>query len=62
MMPQTSSRKQVGSPLVDGQTAIAEALRAMDAERSELERRREIALPLKQGMMQELLTEGTRLA
>ncbi|HQL20662.1 MAG TPA: restriction endonuclease subunit S [Opitutaceae bacterium] len=43
------------------QTAIADALTAMDAELTALEQRREKTRALKQAMMQELLTGRTRL-
>ena len=48
-------------PTPEEQTAIAEVLAEMDAELAALERRREKARALKQGMMQELLTGRTRL-
>jgi type I restriction enzyme S subunit len=44
------------------QTAIAEVLSDMDAELAALAQRRAKTRTLKQGMMQELLTGGTRLA
>ena len=48
-------------PTVDEQLAITEVLKAMDAELTALEARREKTRALKQGMMQELLTGRTRL-
>ena len=48
-------------PTITEQTAIAEVLSDMDAELTELERRRDKTRDLKQGMMQELLTGRTRL-
>jgi type I restriction enzyme S subunit len=48
-------------PSVGEQVAIAETLRAMDAELTALEARRDKTRALKQGMMQELLTGRTRL-
>lgn len=48
-------------PSVDEQLAIAEVLRAMDAELTALEARRDKTRALKQAMMQELLTGRTRL-
>jgi type I restriction enzyme S subunit len=48
-------------PTLAEQTAIAEVLSEMDAELLGLEQRREKTRALKQGMMQELLTGGTRL-
>jgi restriction endonuclease S subunit len=43
------------------QTAIAEVLTEMDGELAGLEQRREKTRALKQAMMQELLTDRTRL-
>ena len=48
-------------PLLDEQIAIASILSDMDAEIAALEQRRDKTLPIKQGMMQELLTGKTRL-
>jgi type I restriction enzyme S subunit len=48
-------------PTLDEQTAIATALRDMDAEIEVLERRRDKTKQIKQGMMQELLTGRIRL-
>ena len=48
-------------PSISEQTAIAEALREMDAELTALEQRREKTRAIKQAMMQELLTGRTRL-
>lgn len=48
-------------PPIPEQTAIAEVLTDMDAEREALEQRREKTRGIKQGMMQELLTGRTRL-
>ena len=48
-------------PEIAEQTAIAKVLREMDAELAGLERRQEKTRALKLGMMQELLTGGTRL-
>lgn len=47
-------------PSLDEQTAIAEVLFDMDAERAALEARRDKTRALKRGMMQELLTGRTR--
>lgn len=49
-------------PPLDEQTAIANVLSDMDVELTALEARRDKALHLKQGMMQELLTGRIRLA
>jgi type I restriction enzyme S subunit len=48
-------------PPIDEQAAIAEALSDMDAEISALKRRRNKAIAIKVGMLQELLTGRTRL-
>jgi type I restriction enzyme S subunit len=48
-------------PTIDEQTAIATILSDMDAEITELERKRDKTRLLKQGMMQELLTGRIRL-
>jgi type I restriction enzyme S subunit len=48
-------------PSIPEQAAIADVLMDMDAELAALEQRRDKALALKQGMMQELLTGKTRL-
>ena len=48
-------------PGVEEQTAIAAVLSDMDAELSALESRRYKTRDLKQAMMQELLTDRTRL-
>ena len=48
-------------PSVSEQSAIANVLREMDEELTELEQRRNKTAALKQGMMQELLTGRTRL-
>jgi type I restriction enzyme S subunit len=52
---------QIPFPDFQEQTAIAEVLSEMDAERAGLEQRREKTRALKLGMMQELLTGRTRL-
>jgi len=51
----------ISLPTVPEQTAIAEVLTDMDAELAALDQRREKTRALKQAMMQELLTGGTRL-
>jgi type I restriction enzyme S subunit len=48
-------------PTEDEQTAIATVLSEIDTEIEALERRRDKARQIKQGMMQELLTGRTRL-
>jgi type I restriction enzyme, S subunit len=48
-------------PTPDEQTAIAAVLSDMDAELSALEARRDKTRDIKQAMMQELLTDRTRL-
>jgi type I restriction enzyme, S subunit len=48
-------------PRLEEQTAIAEELSDMDAELAALEARRDKTRPVKQAMMQELLTGRTRL-
>ena len=48
-------------PSVDEQTAIVSVLSDMDAEIAALERRRDKAHVVKQGMMQQLLTGKVRL-
>lgn len=55
------SQVKVNLPLVEEQRAIAQVLSDMDAEIEALERRRDKAALLKQGMMQELLTGRIRL-
>jgi type I restriction enzyme S subunit len=52
---------QVQLPPLDEQKLISEVLTAMDAELMTLNQRRNKAIALKQGMMQELLTGKTRL-
>ena len=48
-------------PLIEEQTAIASVLSDMDAEIAALETKLAKARPIKQGMMQELLTRRIRL-
>ena len=48
-------------PLIEEQTAIAAVLSDMDAEIAALETKLAKARPIKQGMMQELLTRRIRL-
>ena len=48
-------------PCIEEQTAIATVLSDMEAEIAALERRREKAMQIKQGMMQQLLTGKVRL-
>ena len=48
-------------PLIEEQTAIASVLSDMDAEIAALETKLAKARPIKQGMMQELLTKRIRL-
>jgi hypothetical protein len=48
-------------PTLSEQTAIATVLSDMDAEIAALERRRDKAKEIKQGMMQQLLTGKVRL-
>ena len=52
---------EVCLPRVDEQQAIASVLSDMDAEIAALERRRDKAKAIKQGMMQQLLTGRVRL-
>lgn len=52
---------EISLPTCEEQTAIATILSDMDAELAALEARRNKALQLKQGMMQELLTGRIRL-
>jgi len=55
------ARVEINLPPIDEQTAIATVLSDMDAEIAALERRREKAKQIKQGMMQQLLTGRIRL-
>ena len=55
------ARVEINLPPIDEQTAIATVLSDMDAEIAALERRREKAEQIKQGMMQQLLTGKVRL-
>lgn len=52
---------QIALPELDEQTAIADALSSMGVEIAALERQRDKARCIKQGMMQQLLTGRTRL-
>jgi|AntDeeMinimDraft_5_1070356.scaffolds.fasta_scaffold04976_2 type I restriction enzyme S subunit len=55
------ARIEIPLPDVKEQSAIAEVLSDMDAEREALKRRRDKVRQIKQGMIQELLTGRTRL-
>jgi len=55
------ARVEINLPPIDEQRAIAAVLSDMDAEIAALERRREKAAQIKQGMMQQLLTGRIRL-
>jgi type I restriction enzyme S subunit len=57
----TFEKFEIRTPSLDEQQAIATILSDMDAEIEALQARRAKTQPIKQGMMQELLTGRTRL-